>query len=105
MWPPNVANHQQPKLALRGTSGAGFGCPSAFALLCDFIYRNLDVLFLYSVYLFPYCYLSHNSSENGVMTNIIACNNSGMVTYSEFTTINKPINKTISPKYCGLRVN
>jgi len=30
----NAANHRQPKAAQRGTSGAAFGCPSAFALLC-----------------------------------------------------------------------
>jgi len=30
----NVANHRQPKAAERGTSGAAFGCPSAFVLLC-----------------------------------------------------------------------
>jgi len=30
---PNAANHRQTKDAERGTSGAAFGCPSAFALL------------------------------------------------------------------------
>ena len=68
-------------------------------------YINLDMSRLYLLYSSPYCSYNQDSSANGVIKKVIANKRRGMATYNEFTTRLIPVNRIMSPKYCGFLVN